>query len=742
MLLPGKTGLQSGVLDELISCALIRVEDWEALAASTREYVTRCGDTDLLLFLLVQYGLLTDYQAQMVSSGQTSELILDNYRILDRLGAGSTGVMYKAEHIHLRRLVAIKVLSLPLDPCDPVLKRYYNSMRVLAQINHPNIVGALDAGEIATPHGLTPVIHYLATKFWAGQDLESYVARQGPLRADLACDFIYQAAEALAETHQHHLVHNDIKPSNILVTGEGHVKLLDFGLAGHFRHRLANPSALLSTLDYLAPEQQRDSTRVDIRADFYGLGGVLFWCLTGQPPIRPPGSSSRACLDRLIRDFGPRGSLQLMIVPELDTVITRLLAGPREERYQTPQEVMRALLPFLGKEPRRSSPPASPLLQRPIPEPTVPAAREIRHHRVLIVDDERDIRQLCRCVLERQEIRCEEALDGPDALRHIDAGNYDLILLDMAMPGMTGQEVCQKLRQNPTIANLKIILFSGHLTPDDLAHMLSAGADDYVTKPFSVVQLLARIKAALRLKEAQDRADLLSSHLLGVNRQLEQNLTARDQDLVDAHKALVLAMAKLVECRDLETGTHLKRLQSYCRILAEEAASFLAFGEAIDVDFIRWLEWSAPLHDIGKAGIPDRILQKEGPLTPEERRVMQTHTILGAETLKEVARQHGSAMAFLHMAIDVARSHHERYDGTGYPDQLTGNAIPLAARLLAIADVYDALRSRRVYKPALAHAEAMRLMLEKSPCQFDPALLQAFQRCAPDFDRIFTAWAD
>jgi response regulator RpfG family c-di-GMP phosphodiesterase len=417
-----------------------------------------------------------------------------------------------------------------------------------------------------------------------------------------------------------------------------------------------------------------------------------------------------------------------------------MLAADPQDRYQTFPEVMGALLPFLGKA--RPRPNLAELVPaQPAPEP--PVVAELAHrHRVLIVDDEPDIRQLCRCVLERHNVQCDEAVDGPDALRRIDADPYDLVLLDMAMPGMDGREVYQRLREKPTISNLKVILFSGHLTSDDLAHMLSAGADDYVTKPFSVVQLLARIKAALRLKEAQDRADLFSRHLRGVNRQLEQNLNARDRDLVEAHKALVLALAKLVECRDTETGTHLKRLQSYCRCLAEEAAKMPAFAEAIDADFVRWLEWSAPLHDIGKAGIPDLILQKPGPLTPEECRVMQRHTILGAETLKEVARQHGSGMAFLHLAIDVARHHHERYDGTGYPDQLAGNAIPLAARLLAIADVYDALRSRRVYKAELPHAEAVHLMLEDSPGQFDPALLQTFQRCANSFDRIFTEWAD
>lgn len=361
---------------------------------------------------------------------------------------------------------------------------------------------------------------------------------------------------------------------------------------------------------------------------------------------------------------------------------------------------------------------------------------------LLIVDDDPEIRSLCRSVVELQGIACDEAESGTDALRLTAARRYDVILLDMAMPGMTGENVCHKLRANPPTANLKIILFSGHMSPDELAGHLAESADDYITKPFSVVQILARIKAALRLKEAQDRADEFQHHLLSANFQLERNLQARDQDLVEAHKALVLALAKLVECRDTETGAHLRRLQAYCRRLSEEAAKLAAFAARIDGNFIRWLEWSAPLHDIGKAGIPDSVLQKSGPLDASERQLMQTHTVLGAETLAEVARQHGSGMAFLQMAIDVARHHHERFDGRGYPDALAHDDIPLAARIVAIADVYDALRSRRVYKQPIPHDIAVQTILEGSPGQFDPALLQAFARAAADFDRIFTGAAD
>lgn len=382
------------------------------------------------------------------------------------------------------------------------------------------------------------------------------------------------------------------------------------------------------------------------------------------------------------------------------------------------------------------------MLARPEAPASNGAATAAKVGHILIVDDEEEIRTLCRAVFAPAGIRCDVAASGAEALKALATQPYDLVLLDIAMPGLSGQEVCRRLRANPPTANLKIVIFSGHLTAEELAELLAAGADDYITKPFSIVELAARVQAALRLKDAQDRSDLLSLRLIGTNQHLERNLHARNRDLVEAHRALVLALAKLVECRDSETGAHIQRMQAYCVCLAGEAVGMPAFAGHIDADFLAQLEWSAPLHDIGKAGIPDHILRKEGPLTPEERAVMQTHTVLGAETLAEVARRHGSGMGFLQMAIDVARHHHERYDGTGYPDRKAGQDIPLAARVLAIADVYDALRSRRVYKPAHSHAAAMQMMLAESPGQFDPALLSAFERRAADFDRIFTERAE
>jgi response regulator RpfG family c-di-GMP phosphodiesterase len=363
-------------------------------------------------------------------------------------------------------------------------------------------------------------------------------------------------------------------------------------------------------------------------------------------------------------------------------------------------------------------------------------------HDLLIVDDDPQTRKLCSWALTSGDLRCDEAPDGFQALEAIAARPYDLVVLDVDMPGMTGQELCQRLREQPPCPHLKIIMVSGRATPDDLSESLLSGASDYLTKPFSVVQLQARVRTALRLKDAQDHSDALNRNLRALNRELELSLSARNSDLVQARNALVLGLAELVGYRDAETGSHLMRLQRYCRYLAEEAARIPLFASQIDTNFIEMLECCAPLHDIGKAGLPDHILLKPGKLTAEERRIMQTHTTIGADLLEKVSRQHGFARAFLAMAIEIARHHHERCDGSGYPDGLVGDDIPLSARFVAIADVYDALRSRRVYKPALPHSTVVGMMVEESQGHFDPVLLQAFQRCAPRFEQTFLDLAE
>jgi len=509
---------------------------------------------------------------------------------------------------------------------------------------------------------------------------------------------------------------------------------------------LTQPGTVLGTLDFMAPEQAQDATTVDIRADLYSLGGTLYWCLTGRLPFQPTHNIAESLLRRITQPPPSARDVVRSVPEDLDAVLMRMMSVDPAHRYPTPQAVLRALLPFLKPDSREFL--ASPGRFGPLggAERTIITSPQStatpRSHRVLLVDDDPSIRLFCTHILKAMGLECLEAASGPEALASLQKNPCDVMLLDVQMPKMSGMEVLQRVHANPPIPFLKVIMLSGHATSDEMAKLLISGADDFLSKPFSVLQLQGRVQAALRLKDAQDRSAMLNQQLLAVNSELERNLTARDSDMVHVRNALVVGLARLVETRDNQSTNHLLRIQRYCRCLAERAAAVTSFASQIDLAFIEMLACCAPLHDIGKASLPDHILLKPGKLLPDERLLMQTHTTVGAEMLTQMAEQHPGARVFLQMAADITRYHHERFDGTGYPDRLSGTSIPLSARILSICDVYDALRSRRVYKPALAHSGSIQMMTEACTGQFDPALLQVFMRCADEFDRIYRELPD
>ncbi|MSU78737.1 MAG: HD domain-containing protein [Gemmataceae bacterium] len=299
------------------------------------------------------------------------------------------------------------------------------------------------------------------------------------------------------------------------------------------------------------------------------------------------------------------------------------------------------------------------------------------------------------------------------------------------MPRLRGGKVLRRLRDDPPTANLKIIMVSGQASGEGMAELMLAGADDFLTKPFSIVELLARVKSALRIKDSQNRSDSLNHSLLSLNQQLEKNLNLRDSDLVGARKTLTLGLAELVIHRGAYSSSHLHRIQKYVRHLVQEASNSPALAGALNPDFIQILESTAPLHDVGMIGLPDYLYLKPDKLSDEERVLMRQHTVIGANILKKMAQAHGFAFDFLQMAIDISRHHHKRWDGKGYPDRLSAQEIPLAARIVSIADVYDSLRSRRPHNPPLSHVAAVEVMAESSHGQFDPTLLESFRLCAP-----------
>ncbi len=366
----------------------------------------------------------------------------------------------------------------------------------------------------------------------------------------------------------------------------------------------------------------------------------------------------------------------------------------------------------------------------------IPAAPQ-----VLVVDDDREVRSLFRSVFSTFGIRVDEVDNGIDAIAAVSAKAYDVMLLDMEMPRMSGQEVLRQVRGRSLSPHLKVLVVSGSGDGDVLSRTLDVGADDFLSKPFSLIQLKARVSAALRLKQAQDRTDRLNRTVARANIEMEQALGSRDGELVAARGALVLALAKLVEARSNETGGHLLRLQRYSAFLGEAAARTPPFADRLTPDVRQAIEQAAPLHDIGKVAIPDAILNKPGKLTPEEFNVMKRHAAAGADTLAEVCKQYQFATAFLFTAREIARSHHEKWNGRGYPDGLAGEAIPLSARIVAVADVYDALRSPRVYKPGYSHAEAVDIILNQSPGHFDPNLSAIFGDMHRQFAQVYAEYA-
>lgn len=732
-----------GFLDQLLRLQLL--SDAIALDFLQRhaDHLPAYATAEILANALVQDGLLTNYQMDRVLAGTTHGLVLGNYRVLNRLGAGAMGVVFLGEHVLLRRQVAIKAMPVEEDCPPALLERFYAEMRVLADLHHPNIVLAFDAGLLQAAGPNMPGLLYLVMEFVPGCDLELHVLNNGPVTIPQACEWVRQAACGLQEAHDQHLIHRDIKPSNILLSKQNQVKLVDFGLARQFSSRLTDPRALLGTLEYMAPEQSFDPSAVGAQADIYGLGATLFWLLTGQQPFPSVRRVTEAL--RLIQEGKPRKLREFRpdAPAELEALIDGLLDKDPSRRPALPLTVMNALLPFtltVGRETTNQGPqltsPEKPGQAAPLGAATyqVSSARS-----ALLVDDEASCRQLGRSVLEKLGLECAEAGDGVTALDLARQRAFDLVLLDLMLPDMDGYDVCRRLRARPRQPHMKIIVVSGRGDQNQLAEALTVGADDYIPKPFALRQLEAKVQHALRLQEAQERADLLSRQLLLTNRQLESSLAARSSDVQAAQDALLFAMAKMAESRDGETAGHLQRLQRYCRRLAEEAVWDTEWAKVVDATFLEHLERCVPLHDIGKIALPDQVLLKPGSLSPVERVLMETHTTIGDRILEALSRAHGASLAFLKVAVAIVRHHHERFDGTGYPDQLAGDAIPPAARLVALADVYDALRRVRAHKPALPHDEAVRIILEDSPGQFDPVLLRAFESCALDFERIYRA---
>jgi putative two-component system response regulator len=355
---------------------------------------------------------------------------------------------------------------------------------------------------------------------------------------------------------------------------------------------------------------------------------------------------------------------------------------------------------------------------------------------ILVVDDTPDNLTLMSGLL-KDTYKVKVCHSGERALKIAQSETPpDLILLDIMMPEMDGYEVCKRLKLDPNTRDIPVIFLTAKTEIDDETHGLELGAVDYITKPISPPIVMARVKTHLEMKGVQD-------FLKDKNSYLEAEVMRRTAEVTAIQDVTIHAMASLAETRDSDTGNHIRRTQHYVKLLAEKLRFNPRFSHFLNDDKnIELLFKSAPLHDIGKVGIPDRILLKPGRFEPFEFEIMKTHTTLGRDAIQQAENELGIEMPFLKLAKEIAYYHQEKWDGTGYPEGLSGDDIPISARLMAVADVYDALISRRVYKAGMPHEKAVQIISEGKATHFDPDMVDAFIELQDEFKLIAATYAD
>ncbi len=339
--------------------------------------------------------------------------------------------------------------------------------------------------------------------------------------------------------------------------------------------------------------------------------------------------------------------------------------------------------------------------------------------RLLIVDDEPVITRLVAQRLKGKGYNCETSASATEALRQLDSGEFVLVISDINMPGMTGIELLSTVKKShPDIAFIMLTAVDDHTTA---VRSLELGAFGYIIKPFEANELFISVSNALRRRELELDRDRYEERL-------EREVWERTAEIRATQEQIIVRLVTASGCRDEETGEHIRRMGEYAAVLARASG----WNEA-EVEVIRL---AAPMHDVGKMGVPDAILRKPGKLTDGEFEQMKEHTCIGARILE------GSGIAMLDLAREIALHHHEKWDGSGYPDGLSGEAIPLSARIVAVCDVYDALVSDRVYRRAMTEAQALAIMTEGQGSHFDPRIFDLFLEQLPMIRAIRQRIAD
>lgn len=358
-----------------------------------------------------------------------------------------------------------------------------------------------------------------------------------------------------------------------------------------------------------------------------------------------------------------------------------------------------------------------------------------KNARIMIVEDNEYNRDILRRRLEKENYDVIECVNGRLALEALQTENVDMILLDIMMPEMDGYQVLEILKADNKLKNIPVIVISALSEIDNAVKCIELGAEDHLPKPFSPTLLKARINSGLSKKRFIDKEEQYKEYIESQNRNLEERVGRQVKEISDTQMAAIFAMSKLAESRDPETGEHLERMREYCKFIAQKLQSSPKYQSTITDQFVDNIYAASPLHDIGKVGIPDNVLLKPGRLDEDDWVIMRQHPIIGANTLRAVDEQHPGNQ-FIKVGVAIAEYHHEKWDGSGYPHGLQGEAIPLEARILALGDVFDALTSQRCYKKAFSPEKTRGIILDSEGSHFDPDIVKVYLDFEEEFFRI------
>ena len=589
--------------------------------------------------------------------------MVGSYRLMDRIGRGGMATVHRAYHPALDRYVAIKVLP-EFFAEDPIYReRFQHEARSVARLSHPNILQIFDFGN-------ADGVAFIVMELVDGGTLADRLGK--PIELQAVLDVLEPLAGALDYAHARGVLHRDIKPTNILVRASGTPVLADFGLAkiaGEMR-RLTASGSVMGTPEYMSPEQASDD-RIDAASDRYSLAVVAYEMLTGRVPFQAD-TPAAVLVSHLTRPMPATHELRGELSAHIEDVLRRGMAKTADGRYPSASNFVQALRPAAWFSAAEADPATAP--QRSLRNRKTPV--------VLVVDDGPANRDLIEACLGGVDCEVRTAADGPTALRSVQASPPDLVLLDVQMPGMDGYEVCERIKSAPKGALLPVVMITALDRTSDRVRALESGADDYMSKPVDRVELVARVQSALRLK--------------------------RVYDSLDSAEQVIYSLAAAVEAKDPYTEAHTQRVAESARRIGARMGLPLEDQEALYRGGI--------IHDIGKIGIPDQILLKPGELDVEEQTQMHLHPLIGEGIV--------APLRFGADLLPMVRHHHERFDGTGYPDRLAGEAIPLLARILSVCDAYDALTNDRPYREGKSVDAALAVLRQGAGRQWDPEIVQ------------------